>query len=258
MYQVTLLRHGQSQWNLENRFTGWTDVDLSEHGIGEAKRAGLLLRDEGFVFDRVYTSVLKRAIHTAWIVMDEIDRAWLPVVNDWRINERHYGALQGRNKRETASERGDDQVWRWRRGFSSRPPALAAADVRNAAGDPRYAGLNPDDIPLTESLEDVLKRTVAFWRESIAPRILNGERILITAHGNTFRALVMYLDGMTEAEITEFNMPTGIPLVYELDADLKARSRKFLGDPDAAARAARAVARQSESDFVGDQSLQGH
>lgn len=258
MHQLTLLRHGQSQWNLENRFTGWTDVDLSAHGISEAKRAGVLLRDDRFVFDRVYTSVLKRAIHTAWIVMDEIDQAWLPVVKDWRINERHYGALQGRNKRETALEYGEDQVRRWRRGYRSRPPAITEEDIRNPANDSRYASLSRDSIPLTESLKEVLKRTVYYWENTIAPQLLNGDRVLIVAHGNTLRALVMYFDGMSEKEVTELSIPTGIPLVYELDDNIRALGRRYLGDPEVATQATLAVAEQSRLDLTEEHFLHGH
>lgn len=255
MHQITLLRHGQSQWNLENRFTGWTDVDLSEHGVCEAKQAGTLLREKGLLFDRVYTSVLKRAIHTAWHVMDEIDQAWLPIVKDWRINERHYGALQGQNKRDTAHEFGDQQVWNWRRGFRCKPPAISEVDGENLSRELRYAGLSKDQIPLGESLQDVLKRTVSYWKKAIAPRVLNNEQTLVVAHGNTLRALVMYFDEMSEKEVTELSIPTGIPLVYELDDDLNALNRKYLGNPEHAAQAAQVVAEQSKLDMTAEHFL---
>jgi 2,3-bisphosphoglycerate-dependent phosphoglycerate mutase len=219
----------------------------------EATKAGVLLHEGGFVFDRVFTSVLKRAIHTAWIVMDEIDQAWLPIEKAWRINERHYGVLQGINKVEVVAEFGEEQAWEWRRGYKARPSAITEYDSRNPAFDLRYSGLNSNEIPFSESLEDVQKRTVGYWKTHIAPFILEGENILIVAHGNTFRALVMYFDGMSEEEIKNLSIPTGIPLVYDLDEDLKALKRRYLGDPEAATRAAEAVARQSKIDMKGDQ-----
>ncbi|MGJ8723252.1 MAG: 2,3-diphosphoglycerate-dependent phosphoglycerate mutase [Roseibacillus sp.] len=228
MHQLTLLRHGFSQWNLENRFTGWTDVDLCEQGRKEAQRAGQLLRKEDSTFDRVYTSLLKRAVHTAWGVMDELDQAWLPVVKDWHLNERHYGKLQGLNKAETARKHGDEQVQLWRRGYHPRPPAITEDDARNPIKDPRYSSLSRTEIPFTESLQDVLKRTVAYWLESIAPQVQSGERILIVAHGNTFRALIKYFDGLSDTDVEDLEVPTGIPLVYKLNPDLSASSRKYL------------------------------
>ena len=245
MYTLVLLRHGQSEWNLENRFTGWTDVDLTEQGIQEAHSAGELMRQEGFEFDVVYTSVLKRAIRTMWIAMDEIDQMWLPVERRWRLNERHYGALQGLNKAETARKMGAEQVKLWRRSYAVRPPALTRDDPRWPGHDRRYASLSPEEIPLTESLKDVLERFMPLWHNEIAPRIKQGERVLIVAHGNSLRALVKYLDDLSEEEIVNLNIPTGIPLVYELDENLKSVSSHYLGDPEAVRKAAEAVARQA-------------
>ena len=244
-HTLILIRHGQSTWNLENRFTGWTDVDLSAQGVQEAQAAGRLLRDGGYAFDLVYTSVLKRAIRTMWIVLDEIDQMWLPVIRDWRLNERHYGALQGLNKAETAAKYGEEQVKIWRRSYATPPPALAPDDPRHPAHDRRYAGLSPHELPLTESLQDTVARFIPYWTETIAPQVRAGKRVLIVAHGNSLRALVKHLDRLSEPEIVELNIPTGIPLLYELDANLKPLRKTYLGDPEAARRAADAVAQQS-------------
>jgi len=244
MYKVVLLRHGESQWNKENRFTGWTDVPLSEKGIEEAKKAGKLMKDAGFVFDVAYTSVLKRAIKTLWLALEEMDLMYIPVHNSWRLNERHYGALQGLNKAETAEKHGMDQVKIWRRSYDIPPPALAADDPRNPARDPRYAGANPSDLPLTESLKETVSRFVPYWLETIAPVVKSGKRVIIAAHGNSLRALVKYLDNISEADIVELNIPTGVPLVYELDADLKPIRNYYLGDPEEIKKAAEAVANQ--------------
>jgi len=245
MYKLVLLRHGESTWNQENRFTGWTDVDLTEKGIVEAREAGRLLKQEGFVFDVAFTSVLKRAIRTWWLVLDELDQLWLPVTRDWRLNERHYGTLQGLNKAETAAEHGDDQVKIWRRSYDIPPPPLASDDPRHPSRDPRYARVAPADLPRAESLKDTVARFLPFWHETIAPGITAGRRTLVVAHGNSLRALVKYLDGVSDAEIVELNIPTGIPLVYELDAALRPIRHYYLGDPDAARRAAEAVKRQA-------------
>lgn len=244
MYKVVLLRHGESQWNKENRFTGWTDVPLSEKGIEEAKKAGKLMKDAGFVFDVAYTSVLKRAIKTLWLALEEMDLMYLPVHNSWRLNERHYGALQGLNKAETAEKHGMDQVKIWRRSYDIPPPALEANDPRNPAKDPRYAGANPSDLPLTESLKETVGRFVPYWLETIAPMVKSGRRVIIAAHGNSLRALVKYLDNISEADIVELNIPTGVPLVYELDANLKPIRNYYLGDPEEIKKAAEAVANQ--------------
>jgi 2,3-bisphosphoglycerate-dependent phosphoglycerate mutase len=246
MHKLVLLRHGQSAWNLENRFTGWTDVDLTEQGREEARAAGRLLKAEGFEFDIVYTSVLKRAIRTMQIVMDELDQMWVPVIRDWRLNERHYGALQGLDKAETAARFGDEQVKIWRRSYSTPPPPLTPDDERHPSRDRRYKGLDAKDLPLTESLKETVARFIPYWENTIAPRVKAGERVLIVAHGNSLRALVKHLDGMSEAEILELNIPTGIPLVYELDANLKPIRSYYLGDPEAAKRAAEAVANQAK------------
>jgi len=242
--QLVLLRHGESDWNLQNRFTGWTDVDLSAKGEKEAHEGGKLLRDEGFVFDLAYTSVLKRAIRTLNIVLDEMDLAWIPVEKTWRLNERHYGDLQGLNKEETAKKFGEAQVKAWRRSFATPPPALDPKDARSAHKDPRYASLRPEDIPACESLKDTITRMMPCWNNQIAPSIRAGKRLIVAAHGNSLRALVMHLDGMTEAEILEFNIPTGVPLVYELDEDLRSQGRRYLGDAAAVAARAAAVAAQ--------------
>ena len=245
--QLVLLRHGESDWNLQNRFTGWTDVDLSAKGEKEAHEGGKLLRDEGFVFDLAYTSVLKRAIRTLNIVLDEMDLAWIPVEKTWRLNERHYGDLQGLNKEETAKKFGDAQVKAWRRSFATPPPALDPKDERSAHKDPRYASLRPEEIPACESLKDTITRMMPCWNNQIAPSLRAGKRLIVAAHGNSLRALVMHLDGMTETEILEFNIPTGVPLVYELDQDLRSKGRRYLGDAAAVAARAAAVAAQGAS-----------
>ncbi len=246
MIKLVLLRHGESDWNKENRFTGWTDVDLSEKGIAEAHEAGKLLREGGYIFDVAYTSVLKRAIRTLWIVLDELDQMWIPIHNTWRLNERHYGALQGLNKAETAEKFGDKQVLIWRRSYDIRPPALTPDDPRYPGNDPRYAHLSKDELPLTECLKDTVARFLPYWHEMIAPTLKAGNRVIIAAHGNSLRALVKYLDNISDADIIELNIPTGIPLVYELDDDLKPLRHYYLGDPEAAARAAAAVAAQAQ------------
>jgi 2,3-bisphosphoglycerate-dependent phosphoglycerate mutase len=246
MYKVVLLRHGESTWNKENRFTGWTDVDLSEVGRDEAKKAGELLRSEGFAFDVAYTSVLKRAIRTLWIVLDEMDLMWLPVHRNWRLNERHYGGLQGLNKAETAAKHGEAQTKVWRRSYDIPPPPLTVDDPRHPGKDRRYASLSPSDLPLTECLKDTVARFLPYWHETIAPAVKRGERVLVTAHGNSLRALVKYLDDISDADIVELNIPTGIPLVYELDADLKPIKSYYLGDPEAAKAAAARVAAQAK------------
>ncbi len=244
MKKLVLLRHGESTWNKENRFTGWTDVGLTEKGMREAVEAGRLLRKDGFVFDVAFTSVLKRAIKTLWIVMEEMDLMWIPVLNHWRLNERHYGALQGLNKAETAEKHGMDQVKIWRRSYDIPPPALAMDDERYPGRDPRYAGLRTEDLPLTESLKDTVARFLPYWHETIAPVVREGKRVIIAAHGNSIRALVKYLDKVPESEIVGLNIPTGIPLVYELDDDLTPIRNYYLGDPEAAKKAAQAVADQ--------------
>lgn len=244
--KLVLCRHGQSEWNLKNLFTGWTDVDLTDTGRDEAIAAGKTLKDLDFDFDIAYTSVLKRAIRTLWLIMDELDRLWIPVVRDWRLNERHYGALQGLNKAETAAKYGDEQVHIWRRSYSTTPPELELNDERHPSHDPRYAGI--PDLPSTESLALTLDRVKPCWDDVIAPQLRAGKNVLISAHGNSLRALVKMLDGVSDEEITEFNIPTGIPILYDLDDDLKPRSRKFLGDPDAVARAAAAVAAQGKGE----------
>ena len=242
MHKVVLLRHGESTWNQENRFTGWTDVDLSERGLAEAKAAGILLRDGGYLCDLAYTSVLKRAIRTLWIALDTLDRLWIPVEKSWRLNERHYGALQGLNKAETAAKHGDGQTKIWRRSYDIPPPPLTADDPRHPSCDPRYADLSPIELPLTESLKDTVARFLPYWHDQIAPSIGAGKRVLIAAHGNSLRALVKYLDHVAEADIVELNIPTGIPLVYELDDALRPIRHYYLGDPAAAAAAARVAA----------------
>lgn len=247
MPRLVLLRHGQSTWNQENRFTGWTDVDLSDLGRTEASAAGRLLRDAGDVFDIAYTSVLKRAIRTCWTVLDELDQMWIPVENSWRLNERHYGALQGLNKAETAARHGDAQTHLWRRSYDIPPPPLPRDDPRHPSHDPRYAALRPEEQPATESLKDTVARFLPYWNGTVAPAIQGGKRVLIVAHGNSLRALVKHLDGISDEAIAELNIPTGIPLVYELDEALAPIRRYYLGDPDAAARAADAVAKQSRA-----------
>jgi 2,3-bisphosphoglycerate-dependent phosphoglycerate mutase len=247
MYKLVLIRHGESTWNLENRFTGWTDVDLTPTGVSQAISAGKLLKAEGFEFDLAYTSVLKRAIHTLWYVLDEMDSTWLPVIKDWRLNERHYGALQGLNKADMAKQYGDEQVLIWRRSYDTPPPALEANDPRGQRGERRYAGLAPEQIPLTECLKDTVARVVPFWNETLAPQIKDGKRIVIAAHGNSIRALVKYLDNIADDAIVGVNIPNGIPLVYELDASLKPIRSYYLGDAEAAAKAAAAVAAQGKA-----------
>lgn len=247
MYTVVLLRHGESAWNKENRFTGWTDVDLSEKGREEAREAGRLLREGGYSFDIACTSVLKRAIRTLWITLDVMDLMWIPVVKNWRLNERHYGALQGLNKAETAEKHGEAQVKIWRRSYDIPPPPLTPDDPRHPGRDPRYGDLTPAELPLTESLKETVARFLPSWHDTIAPTIRSGRRVLIAAHGNSLRALVKYLDHVSDEEIVELNIPTGIPLVYELDDSLAPLRHYYLGDPEAAARAAAAVAAQSSS-----------
>jgi 2,3-bisphosphoglycerate-dependent phosphoglycerate mutase len=244
MHRLVLLRHGQSTWNLENRFTGWTDVDLTPQGHAEAHAAARLLREGGFTFDLAFTSVLKRAIRTLWIVLDEMDLMWIPVHRDWRLNERHYGALQGLNKAETAAKYGDDQVKIWRRSYATPPPALAMDDARFSVGDPRYANLARAELPLAESLADTVKRFLPAWHGAIAPHVAAGKNVIVAAHGNSLRALVKYLDGVSDETIVELNIPTGIPLVYELDGELKPIRHYYLGDERAVKRAADAVAAQ--------------
>jgi 2,3-bisphosphoglycerate-dependent phosphoglycerate mutase len=244
MKKLVLLRHGESIWNKENRFTGWTDVGLSEKGVEEAVQAGRTLSHEGYVFDIAYTSVLKRAVKTLWIALEEMDLMWIPVRNSWRLNERHYGALQGLNKAETAEKHGMDQVKIWRRSYDIPPPSLTTDDERYPGKDPRYATLKPEDLPRTESLKDTVARFLPYWHETIAPVVREGKRVIIAAHGNSLRALVKYLDNVSDEAIVGLNIPTGIPLVYELDDDLKPIRSYYLGDPEAARKAAAAVADQ--------------
>ncbi len=246
MTKLVLLRHGESTWNLENRFTGWTDVDLTPKGIEEAHTAGRLLREDGYTFDVAHTSLLKRAIRTLWITLDEMDLMWIPVHRSWRLNERHYGALQGLNKAETAAQYGDEQVLVWRRSYSTPPPLLTADDPRHPSRDRRYAGLSSSELPLAESLQDTVARFLPYWHETIVPDIRAGRRVVIAAHGNSLRALVKHLDGISEDEIVGLNIPTGIPLVYELDDDLAPIRHYYLGDPEAARKAAEAVAKQAQ------------
>ncbi|MGE0461521.1 MAG: 2,3-diphosphoglycerate-dependent phosphoglycerate mutase [Vicinamibacterales bacterium] len=245
MHRVVLLRHGESTWNKENRFTGWTDVDLSEKGREEAVAAGQLLKQEGFSFDLAFTSVLTRAIRTCWIALDELGELWIPVQRSWRLNERHYGALQGLNKAETAQKHGEAQVKIWRRAYDIAPPPLTPDDERHPSRDRRYASLSPAELPLTESLKDTVARFLPYWHDAIAPAIASGQRVLIAAHGNSLRALVKYLDNISDQDIVELNIPTGIPLVYELDASLKPIRNYYLGDPEAAKKAVAAVASQA-------------
>jgi len=247
MYKLVLVRHGESTWNLENRFTGWTDVDLTPTGVEQAKNSGHLLKSEGYEFDIAYTSVLKRATRTLWHCLDEMDRTWLPVVHSWRLNERHYGALQGLNKIDMAKQYGDAQVLQWRRSYDTPPPALEPTDARSERSDPRYAKLQPEQIPLTECLKDTVARVMPFWNDSMAPAILSGKRVLVAAHGNSIRALVKYLDNISDNDIVGLNIPNGIPLVYELDANLKPIRHYYLGDAEAAAKAAAAVASQGKA-----------
>jgi 2,3-bisphosphoglycerate-dependent phosphoglycerate mutase len=246
MYKLVLVRHGQSTWNLENRFTGWTDVGLTELGRTEAHEAGRLLREGGYMFDMAYTSVLRRAIQTLWIVLEEMNLEWIPVVNAWQLNERHYGALQGLNKAETAAKFGEAQVKIWRRSYDTPPPLLERDDERHPRFDPRYASLSPDQLPATESLKITLERVLPYWESTLAPAILSGRQVLVAAHGNSIRAMVKYLDNISEADITELNIPTGLPLVYELDDELKPIKSYYLGDPEEAAKKAAAVANQAK------------
>jgi len=247
MKKLVLLRHGESTWNQENRFTGWTDVDLTERGRAEARRAGQQLKEEGFVFDLGYTSLLKRAIRTLWIVLDELDQLWIPVNRSWRLNERHYGALQGLNKAQTAEKYGDEQVLVWRRSYDTPPPVLEDGDERFPANEPRYRDLAVEDIPATECLKDTVARFLPYWHETIAPQVRAGKRVIITAHGNSLRALVKYLDDVSDADIVNLNIPTGVPLVYELDDSLAPISSRYLGDPDAVQKAMQSVANQGKS-----------
>ncbi|HXG65046.1 MAG TPA: 2,3-diphosphoglycerate-dependent phosphoglycerate mutase [Blastocatellia bacterium] len=246
MTKLVLIRHGQSTWNQENRFTGWTDVDLTELGRNEARQGGVLLREQGYTFDIAFTSVLKRAIRTLWIVLDELDLMWIPVEKSWRLNERHYGALQGLNKAEMAAKFGEEQVHIWRRSYDIRPPALEPSDPRFPGNDPRYKGLSEAELPLTECLKDTVERVLPYWHGTIAPAIQAGQKVLIAAHGNSMRALVKYLDQMSDEEIVGLNIPTGVPLVYELDEQLRPLKHYYLGDPEAIARATEAVAKQGK------------
>ena len=246
MFKLVLIRHGESTWNLENRFTGWTDVPLTPTGVQQARQAGRLLKEAGYDFDVAYTSVLRRAVWTLWYALDELERTWLPVLHDWRLNERHYGALQGLNKADMAQQFGDEQVLVWRRSYDTPPPALQAADPRSERNDPRYATLADGAVPLTECLKDTVDRVLPCWRERLAPAIRGGQRIVIAAHGNSIRALVKYLDDIGDDDIVGVNIPNGIPLVYELDAALKPIKSYYLGDAEAAAKAAAAVAAQGQ------------
>lgn len=245
MHKIVLLRHGESVWNKENRFTGWTDVDLSEKGLEEARDAGVLLKKEGFTFDLAHGSVLKRAIRTMWIVLNELDLQWIPQQLSWRLNERHYGSLQGLNKAEMAAQFGAEQILVWRRSYDTPPPALERSDERYPGKDRRYASMNPADIPVTECLKDTVARFLPHWNDVIAPQVRSGKRVLVAAHGNTIRALVKYLDDVSEKDIVELNIPTGIPLVYELDDAMKPIRHYYLGDPEKAKQAAAAVAAQA-------------
>src|SRR5438477_722138 len=247
MHTLVLIRHGESTWNRENRFTGWTDVDLSERGRAEAEEAGRLLREGGYVFDVAFTSVLKRAIRTLWIVLDAMDLMWIPDAKTWRLNERHYGALQGLNKAETAAKHGDAQTKIWRRSYDIPPPPLAPDDPRHPSRDPRYAGLSKSELPLTESLKDTVARFLPYWHDTIAPSIRSGKKVLIAAHGNSLRALVKYLDNVSEQDILEVNIPTGIPLVYLLNEDLKPLQKFYLGNQDAVQEKMAAVANQGKA-----------
>ena len=247
MHVLVLLRHGESIWNKENRFTGWTDVDLSDKGIEEAKNAGQLLKQEGFTFDIAYTSVLKRGIRTLWIVLDEMDLMWIPVYRHWRLNERHYGALQGYHKSEMAKKLGEEQVLVWRRSYDVPPPALKTSDPRYPGNDPIYKELDPKDIPTTECLKDTVERFLPYWHETIAPAVKSGKRVIISAHGNSLRALVKYLDTLSEEEVVNLDIPTGIPLIYELDDQLKPIKHYYLGDPEEVKKAIQAVADQGKA-----------
>lgn len=247
MKKIVLLRHGESTWNKENRFTGWTDVDLTPRGLQEAQNAGRLLREQGYTFDIAYTSVLKRAIRTLWMTLDEMDQMWIPIQHTWRLNERHYGALQGLNKAETAAQYGDEQVLIWRRSYDARPPALTIDDKRYPGTDPRYKNLTRDDVPLTECLKDTVARFLPYWNTTIAPQVQAGRSIIIVAHGNSLRALVKYLDNMSEEEILNCNIPTGVPLVYELDDNLKPIQNYYLGNLSEIQEAMQTVANQGKS-----------
>jgi 2,3-bisphosphoglycerate-dependent phosphoglycerate mutase len=247
MHKLVLLRHGESLWNRENRFTGWTDVDLTDHGREEARRAGRLLKESGYTFDVAYTSVLKRAVKTLWLALEEMDLMWIPIHNSWRLNERHYGALQGLNKAETAQKFGEEQVLVWRRSYDTPPPALAADDPRHPGGDPRYATLSGAELPRTECLKDTVARFLPYWHETIAPSVRSGRRVVIAAHGNSIRALVKYLDDVSDADIVGLNIPTAIPLVYELDDTLKPLRHYYLGDPSMIEAAVKAVASQGKA-----------
>jgi 2,3-bisphosphoglycerate-dependent phosphoglycerate mutase len=247
MYKLVVVRHGESIWNMENRFTGWTDIDLSEKGVLEASAGTKAIMDAGLTFDIAYTSVLKRAIRTLWIILDNMDLMWIPVIRNWRLNEKHYGTLQGLNKSETAQKYGEDQVKLWRRSYDIRPPALTTEDPRHPGHDRRYDSLTPNELPATECLKDTVARVIPYWNEVLAPAIKSGKRVLIVAHGNSLRAMVKFLDQIPDSEIVELNIPTGIPLVYELDADLKPIKHYYLGDPEAIAKAQEAVANQGKA-----------
>jgi 2,3-bisphosphoglycerate-dependent phosphoglycerate mutase len=247
MHKLVLIRHGESVWNQENRFTGWTDVDLSEKGRAEARKAGQLLRAGDYDFDVAHVSVLKRAIRTLWLVLDEMDRTWLPVLNTWRLNERHYGALQGLNKAETAAKFGEAQVKIWRRAYDVPPPPLDKSDPRYPGTDRRYAGLSPQELPLTECLKDTVARFLPYWHDTLAPAVRAGQRVLVAAHGNSIRAMVKYLDNVSDQDIVELNVPTGVPLVYELDKELKPVRHYYLGDPEEIAKAMQQVASQGKA-----------
>ena len=246
-YQVILLRHGESSWNLENRFSGWKDVDLTETGIREAGKAADLLKQEGLVPEIAFTSVLKRAIRTLWIVLDRMDRMWVPVERSWKLNERHYGALQGLNKAETAAKHGDEQVLIWRRSYDIRPPALEPSDERNPSNDPRYADVPPGQLPLTECLKDTVARVLPYWEQKVVPAVRSGKQVIVAAHGNSLRALVKHLDGVSDEEIVGLNIPTGVPLIYELKEDMTPVGHRYLGDPDEIALAMEAVASQGKA-----------
>ncbi len=247
MYQIVLIRHGESLWNKENRFTGWQDIDLSEAGIAEAKKAGIALRKEGFNFDHAYTSVLRRALRTCWIVLDEMDLLWIPVDKTWRLNERHYGALQGLNKSETAEKHGEEQVKIWRRSYDTPPPAMESTDPRHPSRDPRYKNVSSKELPNGESLKDTVARFLPFWNEEVVPEIRQNKKVLLVAHGNSLRALVQHLEHLSQAEIMELNLPTGIPLVYDLDKDLKVINKRFVGDAAEVAKAMESVAQQGKA-----------
>lgn len=248
MRKLVLLRHGESEWNKQNRFSGWTDVDLSNQGIKEAQKAGKLLKENGFTFDVAYTSVLKRGIRTLWIVLDELDLMWIPVYKSWRLNERHYGALQGDYKAKMAAEIGEEQVLIWRRSYDTPPPPLKTSDPRYPGTDPRYKDLDPKDIPLSECLKDTVERFLPYWHETITPTLKEGKKILISAHGNSLRALVKYLDNVSEADIVSLNIPTGIPLIYELDDELKPLKHYYLGDPEELKQAIEVVEKQGKAE----------